>query len=345
MENNKVINQDNRKSVPCMLRLGGTILVLLTLLVPSDSSKAQSILSPPCRPKYGGLTFRLPYVEQMPPLNSGMTFDELIGYIVLDSAMRGSELGDMVDFVNRQTSMNDTLKMMRKYYYLLGDNNPPLFHQYFLQCRNPGIPYVYDALIRKCVSFSVSPIIDGLLLRSNVVARVTPRCIRRITDSTAAWAKTTDVVYASVSDTIKGKKLPVYNQYLNHCNNFLRPASPASVGDNSGYIQFHYAEEWDNTTNTKAKYQDSVVMREYSEYLVFLDYSLVCADSTSMYCPTYPGRYKTPVLDDDSYRLAIYPIENDKILDPDNSLGLGTQPNYQVFLQAVEQKINSFLNP
>jgi hypothetical protein len=73
---------------------------------------------------------QFPIIRTIPPLNTGMPTDVIIGYIALDSLLRFASETSVDSLLNEWTTLNDTLKWSVKYLYKLNDYNPIIFNQY-----------------------------------------------------------------------------------------------------------------------------------------------------------------------------------------------------------------------
>lgn len=77
-----------------------------------------------------------PIISNLPPLNSGMPFEILYSYIIIDSLLKYTGQKHITDLFKQWNSLNDTLNNTAKYYYMIKDYNPVVFTQYSFSIRD-----------------------------------------------------------------------------------------------------------------------------------------------------------------------------------------------------------------
>lgn len=304
--------------------------------------QAQTVQPPPCLPKYTSITFPVTRFTTFPPLNSGMPLDVLVGYIVYDSLTRAVSYAQIEEAVQRQMTYGDTLQYAMKYWYEMADYNPLVFHQF--QNNAPLrkiIPYlVTEELLPAIRRISASPLLDAMLCEAGIIAhvRATDRIVR--TDSAAGWAKTANIITATIIDPIKGRQVP-------SCISLYAPAAAVPGGEEivpvrAGIcLQFDYRSEWSLTGNEfgreigQADRQPWI--REREEYIVFLRPDLVCRSELQDYFMLRPISRGSMSM--------MYPVIDGKVLDPNNDFGFGTGLTVEEFKGKLRERIEAILHP
>jgi hypothetical protein len=73
---------------------------------------------------------QFPIIRSIPPLNTSMPLDVLISYIYLDSLLRSPASDSILNVIESQSTLNDTLKYAAKFLFTLNDYNPIILKQY-----------------------------------------------------------------------------------------------------------------------------------------------------------------------------------------------------------------------
>jgi hypothetical protein len=341
------------------------ILVLVLFVAISSNVLSQH---PPCDPDRHTLTFEVPLNQVFAPLSTSMPLDVVLSYFALDSAVYHGSYQQMNEFLARQTTFNDTLKQLMKYYYKMVDENPILFESVF---NYDDVHQIYpddlkEAILSKIIANSSSPYLDNLLLKSSLIAKVIvsdtisrPNKVSSLNPN-PNWEDFVAIAECNVLDKFKGNKffkckdISLYPQ-----NSLLESSSQKLSYDNieiGDCIQFQYKLSWNRNKNgsddiTYKIYDstDKIInphliddngeqwLKKDKEYLVFLRINIVCASSTNEY-------YTVSPFIDHSETCNMYPIVNGILQDPGNELGLGTEVNYETVKTAIEARIITIIN-
>jgi len=304
-------------------------LVILFLVVNPIFLKSQYPGINNCDSTHQGSYYSIDELVICPPYSTSMPLDVFIGYFAMDSLGRYVNYGDYENFIKRRI-YDDTTKIMMRYIYQVMEYNPQSYLNFTTHNKYPNIPaddFVID-FTNKLHSISTQPILDGALVGSFLIAKITVNNIDPYIDTTAVWAKTCRTVTARVDSVFKG--IPPVTNYVEATN----PKENHFV-NNSNMIFFEYCKEWyenDNLDILPVNFE-----LEYGKsYLMFFEYRVLCYDEVMMknYYVVYPIRQTK------SKTTCIYKIENNNILDPDNELGFGTSVNQSLFFQLLNNKIN-----
>ncbi len=76
-----------------------------------------------------------PIIRSIPPLNASMPYNVLIGYVYLDSLLRFGNKPTLDSLFKSWYALNDTLKGVLKYMYIINSYNPMFFNQYANEVR------------------------------------------------------------------------------------------------------------------------------------------------------------------------------------------------------------------
>lgn len=174
-----------------------------------------------------------PIIRSIPPLSTDMPFDIMFSYIYLDSLLRFSTNFQQDSLIRTWNSQNDTLKNTIKYLYKIVDYNPIIFNQYMgevalhnstisggryqstlYNLRN-NVTYKFKSLVNSMKMNSLSTLLlSDYILKIHVIAIDSILDKRRLTDIESQDSKRY-IVYATVLDTIKGKKFINLNSGIN----------------------------------------------------------------------------------------------------------------------------------
>lgn len=326
------------------------LLTLVGLMVFPFISVSQS---PPCFIDYYGLTFNYSHLKQSPSLSSDMPYDVIFGYIALDSIRQNLSESEVSTFLNRQT-YNDTLRYLMKYLYKIVDYNPILFALTTSHWYDHGavlLNTVIGNIHNSVYVLSPYPYLDKLLLKSAAIVHVRAEDTLRMNDSNSQYP-TVSIVTCSVRDTIKGKVLPKAKYiYPENSRNSLK--SSVSFPDN--YMQFSYRHEWGRVSQKDGisndigativddegkviyplRMMDSLGggwVKKDKEYIVFLDFHLICKDEDKAYFSFFPFLMYSAVCN-------VYPIEDGFVIDPENELGFGKSVEVGKFKDLIRRRI------
>jgi hypothetical protein len=165
---------------------------------------------------------QFPIIRSIPPLNTGMPVDIIIGYIALDSLLRFTSERSVDSLLNQWTTLNDTLKWAVKYLYKLNDYNPIIFNQYMSEVLlhqtvdlTEGkyiltlnhLKYILSEKFRKTYSNS-NKLAFYSMLYADYILRVRILSIDSLTNYTSALQYTSFKANVQILDTLKGRVFP-----------------------------------------------------------------------------------------------------------------------------------------
>ncbi len=308
-------------------------------------------------PNYQGTFFYYSNISVMPPLNTDMPFDVMIGYIALDSLRRNGDYSLFKEFINNQT-YNDTIRTIFKYYYKMLDWNPMLFQSYIKNtdyCKLP-LPIIQDEIVEKY--FNISPSRgNSLVALSYFIYHIRVLDTLRFIDSTSFTYQRGLKCYSEILNIHKGNILEsncnIQENNLSVKNNDIYNDS---LQINNPILCFDIRLDWyrgedigdvvlignDNYPwcRIKEKMVDSLNIpwiKSNQEYIVFLKPVLID------YHDNY-NKYQLFPVDCNSLTKGIYPIINGYVQDPSNDFGLGTSVPYLDFIQNLNNIINEIKN-
>ncbi|MFP4369330.1 MAG: hypothetical protein ACLFR2_07115 [Candidatus Kapaibacterium sp.] len=331
-------------------------LILLALMLGSFTGlKAQQ---PPCYPEWLSLSQSTAELHQFAPLSLNMPLEVIFGYIALDSAIYYGSYNLLDEFLERQTTFNDTLQQIMKHYYMMKDYDPILFKKnmdyfdYNFQMR----PLDLEKRARKyLVRFSEKPYLDNALLKSSLIAHV------KVTDtiSRLSMGDWKGIATCEIIDLIKGQKffgckdLNIYEDIPNKkdpSSNLLE----YSAIDSGDCLQLHYSLSWPRVDGQNANYREldsagNVItptlrdengeqwMKKDKEYIVFIQLVVLCSTENAEYYAVWGGI-------DNSETCNMYPIEEGNVLDPGEEFELGETVDLDEFKHQLRSRINEILS-
>jgi len=281
-----------------------------------------------------------------------MPEDVRIGYIKLDSVKRDFPDMRFDNYKVRQYDIN-TLRYIMKYLYKVVDYNPILYKltSYYFSA-NTIIYQIQNTATENLPK----PFLDKSLLMSSIIAHVfvedTLNFNQIGTDNPIG-----SIVTCSIIDTIKGQVLPKAKVIS---INPLENATDESDTLPSNYLQFSYRTEWsrvpenevisDDVSGTivdddgKVLYPPRMMdstgsgwVKKGKEYIVFLDFDLICKDTNHSYLSLTPFLMYSATCN-------VYPIENGFVIDPENELGFGESVEVNLFKNLLKQRINEIVS-
>ena len=322
------------------------ILTFLLLIICCQKSVSQ-IVPPPCMPNYNSITSQFMNIEQSPPLNTGMPYDVMIGYIGFDSLTKSLNSRQLHNYLDT-LYWGDTIKYAMKFFYEMVDYDPILFYRYLVSASWPRklIPSTLTSSFYEKISLvSPHPLLDMVLCASSLIAHIYVNDTMTVIDPSGGWAVHSIIVTSNIIEVIKGTNIP---ECLNlYPANFERKTKKNDIHSiNDSCLQFNYRLELPLDNRTETTRANSHGMRDSSglpwvksgkEYIVFLELLMICGDSTSLYLtlrPIYAGSCGT-----------IYPIENNIVYDPNDDYGFGVGKTTDEFIMALRNRINQIKNP
>lgn len=292
---------------------------------------------PPCFEDYNGLTYKFDKLSVLPPLSTGNTIDYLYAYIALDSIAKNVTI-DQVNVFLKNQNYNDTIKKIMRYYFKMVDENPIAFQIYLDSWKyNNGsiIPYKLDlkelqkVVLLRIKEVSPSPYLDHLILGSQIIAHIKVKSQIQRNDPSAVRAKSIVLDQCEVLELLKG--FPQHNckdVSLQDSIPLLISPKASVISTNDTCLQYDYRLEWRRGKN----YSDDAIgvkldkngndvsptmkdeegnpwTKVNKEYIVFLNYTIVCGEENYLHYKLSPGIAK-------SWTGTIYPIIDGKVVYP-----------------------------
>jgi hypothetical protein len=321
------------------MRTWGAFVILLFL----SSTVGHSQPTPPV--KFGGpLFYAFPLLTQYPPLNTGMPFNVLIGYIGGDSIVRNAP-ESLIRDVTKNLTYADTAKYAAKYMYELDDYDPVTFFRWCYTQPTAGMypsggpGFVKGRALARMVKIFPPNLNAYPLLYSDYIAHIKVTQTVATTDSTASFAKTVVLVTSYILDTVKGKRVPFC------LNEQFRAKEEGRTMQSAlgACLNWDYALEWKRLNHSPDKSHDdsSFVdgegnqwIQESKEYIVFLRYESLRRYDTYNYADLFP------VTGWGSCG-GMYPIIDGRVYDPYNDFGYGSNLTVEQFEAALRNNIYS----
>ncbi len=353
------VNEDFNGSIPgrfigvnmskqnCFVR-GMAIAVMLGFFVNSANGQA---------PAYqGALLYSIPRDTSVPPLYSGQPAQVTTAYLWFDEAMRLYPETVIDNFIN-SFSWNDTAKTIVSNLYQVEDDNPLSFYMWSGKAIKPN-PYKGDpghdrVLIENRVMHIGDTGRTYSLLTPDVIADVMVTDTFCTIDSQAHTAKDAVLVNCTLIDPIKGKRIPACPDLMRSKSKGARtlgmtPAYPtfADTAVPGACLQFEYSPEWArNPSNDVLGRGNQLIdslggwwVKPGREYIVFLTFMGIGAESTKGYFSVWPGS----VL---GISGGMYPVVNGIVQDPGDDFGLGSNLTVADWKAGLRSRINSIINP
>lgn len=300
-------------------------LVLLAMI--STTMYAQ----PSCYQAYPSYFKSMPQLTSLPPLSGSMSFNEIIGHIVLDSICRLTEVNQIDSFMQARLSWDDTLKSMYKYMTTVVDSDPLLvfgINHAVSEWRLSFPGEVRMHLARAIEKHSPSPNLDLAIAKSDYILQVTIYDTTGVIDTSAKFARTAIVATGNITDTILGHVFP-------YCSGpQLLPTSSSSPQCITFDVRREQVQYWRERTELNATDTiiDGIVPQPSRQYLVFLQLVRLCTDSSNLYFTLLPVYSAGP-------RCGIYEIHGARISDEMNYFNLGLNPLVLDVVAAIEARI------
>ena len=322
-------------------------LILAILLINLPLLNAQA---PPCFNVYQGLTFPIQKITNFPPLNTGMPYDVLIGYIVIDSVCVNADLDTVNNFLAKQIYDNDTIKYLKKFWYVMTDYDPFIFNQVMFYTGNKTYKTHPSILYKSCFDFLSSNCSKGdlAIITSSIIAHIKVSDLKFVFDSNAVLNKEGYIVTGEILDTMKGRVFPsckdFYHNDLETESVFLDHELPENC------LQFEYCRGWtrgDNKDNSifiegregKKLIDDNgqPYIKGGMEYIIFLKPVIACDEQNIFHYTIFPnGLYS------EMYNL--FPVVDGVVIDPEDEFNFGTGLSVEEFKTSLRNRINSIIN-
>ena len=196
-----------------------------------------------------------PIIKDIPPLNTSMPLEVIMGYIFVDSLARHMQRNEMMSRMKSWNTLNDTLKSIAKFYYKMMDYNPCILHQYSKETElNQSLRYKTDVItLRNETEFEycrLSP--DSLknifrtLITSENILRVKVVAIDSMKPPQPAYGDTNSFEFfagtCQVLDTIKGRVFPSITNNQPIFKNKKYRMQSFITDANTTYMYFQYED-------------------------------------------------------------------------------------------------------
>lgn len=303
--------------------------VVVAMLV---GSSTWLLAQPSCYTEYPSYYQSMPSLTALPPLSGGMSLNELIGHIAIDSICRLKSYTQIDSFMQARVTWDDTLKSMLKYMTTIVDRNPLLVFGISAADCEPRLSFpkeVRSFLARSIAKHSPYPNLDAGIASADYILTVSISDTSGLTDTSAQFAKTAIVATGNIVDTIFGRVFPF-------CS--TQQLQPSSNGGSSQCITFDVSREnlWssrdDKLLSSADTIIDQMVPQPSKQYLVFLKLVRLCVSTSDVYFTLYPMYWIGP-------RCGIYEIQAGRITDEQDYFGLGSNPLVQDVVSAIESRI------
>lgn len=304
-----------------------TFLLHLLLLAKVDLNG-----QPPCQPSTISYFFSLPHLQNYPPINSGMPYETIIGYIVSDSVCKTFRADTLNSFIQKLT-FNDTLKYFMKYYYWMVDYNPLVFLQYTINSpQNYLKPRFIEEDLNHQIWKSTKSVALDLISESYYILHVYVSDTINVENVnwTGYGCKNMTVVSSQVIDTLKGKVIPMLESGT---NNIAAKNSPKLQTTGNIFI-FNFCNQWERINQVELNDGNgNAWLLPNFEYILFLKPRIICNDSTNSYISMYP-------IGNHSQSFGMYRIQDGLVHDIGNDFGLGEYVPVAIFKQNLQTLIN-----
>ena len=287
------------------------------------------------------------HVTTFPPLNSGMPYDVMIGYIDMDSVCR-TATANQIDSVYSVATYSDTSRYALKYLYEVDDYNPLLYYSWKYtyagknHYNNDAPNYLNDVFLSYVSHSFPDSGRASTLATADMILHILVIDTESHTDTNSLLARQSIRVDYVVLDTIKGQVLP-----LHHWNGFQN-IKQKHVTDYENAGSFEYSPQWgrlpglgDDIIGGRGNlvwFDGTPWIKAGGEYIVFLRIQQIWDGDSDSYYTVWPfaGCSKMG---------SMYPITNGIVDDRYNDWGLGPTPTVQNFMDGLRARIYSITHP
>jgi len=306
-------------------------LILLILLA---TATFQLYAQPPCYQRYPSYYASMIHLANLPPLNTGMGFGELIAHVALDSICRTLSSVQVDSFISARTSWDDTLKSVMKSVTALVDSDPlTLFGITHTNCEwRMSFPKdIRRVLYSQVLKWSPNSGIDAAIASCDYILRVTVRDTMDLIDTSAISARTARIATADINQVIMGHTYPL-------CTSEGNTTGTPSVFE---CITFDARREnIENAREILALTTDSVTVNSLmpkhgKQYLAFLRLARLCSDTNKVYFSIFPATWV-------GSQSGLFEIDSTgKIVDSTDCFGLGINPSVSDVIATLSTRIAS----
>ncbi len=320
--------------------LSSFVIVLIFMTFTKGTAIAQSYGGP--SDFHGPVKLAIPLPVNYPPVRTDMPLDVLKGYIYFDSMMHINVHQWQIDSMVNTMYDSDTLRTILKYAYEMIDYDPVAFFQYLYDSPRTG---VYRKRAPRGVLLSILDRIakvipdSGQLFASlthvDAILQVAVFDTSSVPDWTVSGSsERCNGVMSWVHDVIKGQNL-IGCVDTGQLRTKHSKASPQSGVPSC--IAFQYWDHW--LSNIQIPIGVTAERRNPwftpgNEYIVFLSFTALGADSANDYATLGPGLATSSVM-------GAYPIQSGIVYDPNDDFGFGTGLTVDAFKAKLRQKIAS----
>jgi hypothetical protein len=287
------------------------------------------------------------HVTTFPPLNTGMPYDVLLGYLGMDSLCRTTP-GIVIDSLLQVVKYSDTTRYALKYLYEVDDYNPLLYYSWKYtyagknHYNNDAPNYLNDVFLSYVWHTFPDSGRASTLGTADMILHIIVIDTETHIDTNSLLASQSIRVTYAVLDTIKGQILPLHpsggfnNQKQKHIADYL----------NVGY--FEYSPQWgrlpglaDDIIAGRGNlvwFDGTPWIKAGGEYIVFLRFQYIWDGNSASYYTVWPfmGCSKMG---------SMYPVTSGIVDDRYNDWGLGSSPTVQSFIAGLRTKIYSITHP
>lgn len=290
-----------------------------------------ALAQPPCYQAYKSHYGTIPLLTSLPPLNTSMSFNEIIGHIALDSICRTTEVNRIDSFMQARLTWDDTVKSMYKYMTTIVDRNPLLvfgISQAVCEWRYSFPDEVRLHLLDVIGKHSPNRNVDLAIAKSDYILTIVVSDTSGIPDSSAHFARTSILASGNVTDTILGQEFPICSsQHLFQTSSSSGPCIAFDVRRE----QVQNLREMMGL-DASDSIVDHILPKPNRQYLVFLKLVRLCTDTSNLYFTVLPV-YSVGA------RSGIFEISNNRISDEQNYFNLGPNPLAADVIAAIETRI------
>ena len=307
------------------------LFVMLFLTLDTASIRAQ----PPCLDSYQANYMVMSSLTELPPVNTGMIYNELIGHIALDSICRNVSLVEMDSFMLTRNAWDDTMKSVMKYLTTLVDINPLTVFGITNAHVSNRLSFPKDLremIVLPIKNFSPSPGLDEPIATCDYIMTVAISDTTNLIDSSARTARTSRLSIASIEQIILGQTIPACGGQGFLATNLPVPCiSFDTRAETIEQVRDRMGSPVDDITAM------DMLPKKDRHYLVFLRLTKLCRDMTNTYYTLYPAYWV-------GSQCGLYEINNARILDAINYFGLGPNPLVTDVVNAFSARIEAIKN-
>ena len=335
------------------MKLSKTIKVLtitLFLMLVSTVTVEAIVYEPlPNRPEFRGFYYWLDMADYRNILQSDMSHEVMIGYIVADSVVRTMpSITYMYDPIKEMNVFSDTAQYINKYWYLMNDYDPLRFWWFltrkYPEAKNRPSRLHSDMRSRMYINPQFTYVVSDYILhiRVNNTVHIDTSYTKGI------FPDPRTIAYCQVLDNIKGRTFPSLNNALFYNGERqdgedgiidISYALPSTQTD----IVFSYNDDWQWGEYGMPLFtqRDGHWVKPNREYIVFLE--VVGFDAVGSWDTTGGTEHKIyyalmPYPHTKSY--SMYQIENGYVIDRRNALGFGARIPVEEFKERIRNEIN-----